>query len=40
MGLFDLFKKRDNKLDAFDYDDKLFIQGKYLDAFCLINLAI
>ena len=40
MGLFDLFKKRDNKIDAFDYADKLFNQGKYLDAIRLMDLAI
>jgi Flp pilus assembly protein TadD len=40
MGLFDFLKKSDDKIDAFDYADKLFNQGKYLDAIRLMDLAI
>jgi tetratricopeptide (TPR) repeat protein len=40
MGIFDSFSKKDNKIDVFDYCDKLFDEGKYQEAIRVLDIAI
>jgi tetratricopeptide (TPR) repeat protein len=40
MGIFDFFKAKDNKIDAFAYCDKLFDEGKYHEAIRVLDIAI
>lgn len=40
MGIFDSFRKKDNKIDVFAYCDKLFDEGKYQEAIRVLDIAI
>jgi len=40
MGIFDSFRKKDNKTDVFAYCDKLFDEGKYQEAIRVLDIAI
>ena len=40
MGLFNIFRKNENKIDAFAYSDKLFDDGKYLEAIKVLDIII
>lgn len=40
MGIFDNFRKKDNKIDVFAYCDKLFDEGKYQEAIRVLDIAI
>jgi hypothetical protein len=40
MGIFDSFSKKDNKIDVFDYCDKLFDEGKYQEAIRVLDIAL
>jgi tetratricopeptide (TPR) repeat protein len=40
MALSDFFKSKDNKIDVFEYSDKLFDEGKYQEAIRVLDIAI
>lgn len=40
MGIFDSFRKKDNKIDVFAYCDKLFDEGNYQEAIRVLDIAI
>jgi len=40
MGIFDFFKSKGTKIDAFGYCDELFEQGKYQEAIRVLDIAI
>lgn len=40
MGIFDNYRKKDNKIDAFAYSDKLFNEGRYQEAIKVLDIAI